>query len=57
MIYDDEENTILALKKFLAYLPSNNVENPPVVADDGQHRMSMKNFAILFPMIRTRHMM
>jgi propionyl-CoA carboxylase beta chain len=35
MIYDDEENTILALKKFLAYLPSNNVENPPVLADDG----------------------
>jgi len=35
MIYDDEENTILALKKFLSYLPSNNVENPPVVADDG----------------------
>lgn len=35
MIYDDEENTILALKKFLAYLPSNNVENPPIVpADD-----------------------
>jgi acetyl-CoA carboxylase carboxyltransferase component len=35
MIYDDEENTILALKKFLSYLPSNNVENPPVVSDDG----------------------
>jgi acetyl-CoA carboxylase carboxyltransferase component len=35
MIYDDEENTILALKKFLSYLPSNNVENPPFVADDG----------------------
>ncbi|MCU0473586.1 MAG: acyl-CoA carboxylase subunit beta [Bacteroidales bacterium] len=35
MIYDDEENTIMALKKFLAYLPSNNVENPPAVADDG----------------------
>lgn len=34
MIYDDEENTILALKKFLSYLPSNNVENPPSVADD-----------------------
>jgi acetyl-CoA carboxylase carboxyltransferase component len=35
MIYDDEENTILALKKFLSYLPSNNVENPPAVqADD-----------------------
>ncbi len=38
MIYDDEENTILALKKFLSYLPSNNVENPPVVADDGSDR-------------------
>jgi propionyl-CoA carboxylase beta chain len=35
LIYDDEENTILALKKFLSYLPSNNVENPPVIADDG----------------------
>jgi acetyl-CoA carboxylase carboxyltransferase component len=34
MIYDDEENTILALKKFLTYLPSNNVENPPVVLDE-----------------------
>jgi acetyl-CoA carboxylase carboxyltransferase component len=34
MIYDDEENTILALKKFLSYLPSNNVENPPIVNDD-----------------------
>jgi len=35
MIYEDEENTLLALKKFLSYLPSNNVENPPVVNDDG----------------------
>ena len=34
MVYDDEENTIMALKKFLTYLPSNNVENPPVVPDD-----------------------
>jgi acetyl-CoA carboxylase carboxyltransferase component len=34
MIYDDEENTILALKKFLSYLPSNNVENPPIVSDN-----------------------
>jgi acetyl-CoA carboxylase carboxyltransferase component len=36
MIYDDEENTILALKKFLAYLPSNNVENPPSVEESYQ---------------------
>ncbi len=34
MIYDDEENTILALKKFLSYIPSNNVENPPAIPDD-----------------------
>lgn len=35
MIYEDEENTILALKKFLSYLPSNNVENSPVLEHDG----------------------
>ena len=35
MIYDDEENTIIAVRKFLAYLPSNNVENPPVIPYDG----------------------
>ncbi|MBP5589598.1 MAG: acyl-CoA carboxylase subunit beta [Bacteroidales bacterium] len=34
MIYDDEENTILALKKFLSYIPSNNMDNPPVVPAD-----------------------
>lgn len=34
MIYDDEENTIMALKKFLTYLPSNNVENPPLVQEE-----------------------
>ncbi len=33
-IYDDEENTIIGLKKFLSYLPSNNVENPPVVEEE-----------------------
>lgn len=32
MIYDDEENTIIAVRKFLSYLPSNNLENPPVAA-------------------------
>lgn len=35
MIYEDEENTILALKKFLSYLPSNNLENSPEYPDDG----------------------
>ncbi len=35
MIYDDEENTLIAVRKFLTYLPSNNVENPPLVPDTG----------------------
>ncbi len=34
MIYEDEENTIMALKKFLSYLPSNNMENPPTIPYD-----------------------
>lgn len=33
-IYDDEENTIIGLKKFLTYLPSNNVENPPFLIEE-----------------------
>lgn len=32
-IYDDEENTLLGLKKFFSYIPSNNVENPPSMED------------------------
>ncbi len=35
-IYDDEENTILGLKKFFSYLPSNNVENPPKVEESDE---------------------
>lgn len=49
MIYDDEENTILALKKFLSYLPSNNVENPPIVADDGSIPDFNKKLRTLIP--------
>lgn len=30
-IYDDEENTILGVKRLLSFLPSNNMENPPVI--------------------------
>ncbi|MBN1116759.1 MAG: acyl-CoA carboxylase subunit beta [Bacteroidales bacterium] len=28
-VYEDEENTLLGVKKLLSYLPSNNMENPP----------------------------
>lgn len=30
-IYEDEENTILGVKKLLSFFPSNNLENPPFV--------------------------
>ncbi|MBN1599078.1 MAG: acyl-CoA carboxylase subunit beta [Bacteroidales bacterium] len=30
-VYADEENTLLGVKKLLSYLPSNNLENPPIV--------------------------
>ncbi len=33
-IYDDEENTILGVKKLLSFLPSNNMENPPMVVNE-----------------------
>lgn len=30
-VHEDEENTIRGLQKLLSYLPSNNLENPPLV--------------------------
>lgn len=30
-VYEDEENTILGVKKLFSYLPSNNMENPPIM--------------------------
>jgi propionyl-CoA carboxylase beta chain len=30
-VYEDEENTLLGVKKLLSYLPSNNLENPPMI--------------------------
>lgn len=35
-IYDDEENTILGLKRFFSYIPSNNVENPPRIEEENK---------------------
>lgn len=31
LVYEDEENTLLGVKKLLSYLPSNNLENPPFI--------------------------
>ncbi len=30
MIYEDDENTLFGVKKLLSYLPSNNLDNPPI---------------------------
>ncbi len=30
-VYEDEENTLLGVQKLLSYLPSNNLENPPLI--------------------------
>ncbi|MBN2348317.1 MAG: acyl-CoA carboxylase subunit beta [Bacteroidales bacterium] len=30
-VYEDEENTFFGVKKLLSYIPSNNLENPPIV--------------------------
>lgn len=33
-VYNDDENTILGVKKLLSYLPSNNMENPPLIQSE-----------------------
>ena len=33
MLHDNEENTLLGVRKLLSYLPSNNLENPPGVEE------------------------
>lgn len=33
-VYNDDENTILGVKKLLSYLPSNNMEKPPVIKSE-----------------------
>ncbi len=33
-VYNDDEHTILGMKMLLSYLPSNNIEDAPVVASD-----------------------
>ncbi len=34
MIFEDEENTLLGVRKLLSYFPSNNLENPPYIATE-----------------------
>ena len=42
-VYEDEENTIMGVQKLLSYLPSNNLENPPLVdCGDREERIEEK---------------
>ncbi len=34
MVYEDEENTLMGVRKLISYLPANNLENPPEVDID-----------------------
>ncbi len=38
-VFNDDGNTILGIKKLLSFLPSNNIENPPITScDDPENR-------------------
>lgn len=42
-VFEDEENTLLGVKRLLSYLPSNNLENPPIVlSEDPPDRIEEK---------------
>jgi len=42
-VYEDEENTIRGVQKLLSYLPSNNLENPPLIdCGDREERIEEK---------------
>ncbi len=42
-MFEDEENTLMGVKRLLSYLPSNNLENPPFVnTEDAPDRIEEK---------------
>ncbi|MFW6218963.1 MAG: acyl-CoA carboxylase subunit beta [Bacteroidota bacterium] len=47
-VHDDEENTLLGVKKLLSYIPANNLENPPYIdTEDIKPRFEEKLRAIV----------
>lgn len=49
LLYDDEENAILAVRKLLSYLPSNNYESTPIVRDYEFYQTKQELLAKLVP--------
>jgi len=47
--YDDEENTILGVKKLLSFLPANNLENPPILNRQDIIPENSDNLRLLVP--------
>lgn len=48
-IYDDEEHTLLGVRKLLSYLPSNNVEQPPMSTDTNIIPDGLENISKIIP--------
>jgi propionyl-CoA carboxylase beta chain len=48
-VYNDDENTILGVKKLLSYLPSNNLETPPFVVDNTQRNKLEERLRFIVP--------
>ena len=49
MIFNDEEHTLMGVKKLLSYLPSNNVEHPPVKRDEDIEPGKPEKLSMLLP--------
>ncbi len=48
-IYEDEENTILGVKKILSFFPSNNLENPPFVEPGSKNDKDIDKLRLIIP--------
>ncbi|MBN2596380.1 MAG: acyl-CoA carboxylase subunit beta [Marinifilaceae bacterium] len=48
-VYDDEEHTLLGVRKLLQYLPSNNVDFPPVSAQEALAPNNPQKLGVIIP--------
>lgn len=49
LIYQDEEHTIQGVRKLLTYLPSNNVENPPLIINPDEQELYNERLRDIVP--------
>jgi acetyl-CoA carboxylase carboxyltransferase component len=48
-VYSDEEHCLLGVKKLFTYLPSNNMEHPPVSSMEEIEPLKMNNISVVLP--------